>query len=441
MIYKKTVKKSKLIRLTIQLFFLLLIFLISINHQLSETGLSIPLIASASLHAVCPFGGVVSIYTLITEGSFIQKIHESSFVILSLVIILGILFGPVFCGWICPLGTVQELVSKIGRKIFKNKFNTFIPYKYDKYLRFLRYIIMVWVIFMTAYTAKLSFLDIDPYHALFNLWTSEVAIGGIIVLILTLTASLFVERPWCKYVCPFGAFLGLTNLIRIFKIKRNTSTCINCKKCNSVCPMNIEIANKEAVKNHQCITCLQCTSEVSCPVNDTLMLKTKGSKFETIKTTTLAILLFLIFFGGIYSSDLFGLWKTEASKTVRTINIGDSVGEKNPNDIKGSFSFLDISKNFDIPVSDLQKAFDIKNVENIENFKCKDLEVYYGNTITNEIGTGSVKMFVAFYKGINYTVTEDTYLPETAITLLKEKASLTEYQKKYIESHVVKTSK
>ncbi len=441
MIYKKTVKKSKLIRLTIQLFFLLLIFLISINHQLSETGLSIPLIASASLHAVCPFGGVVSIYTLITEGSFIQKIHESSFVILSLVIILGILFGPVFCGWICPLGTVQELVSKIGRKIFKNKFNTFIPYKYDKYLRFLRYIIMVWVIFMTAYTAKLSFLDIDPYHALFNLWTSEVAIGGIIVLILTLTASLFVERPWCKYVCPFGAFLGLTNLIRIFKIKRNTSTCINCKKCNSVCPMNIEIANKEAVKNHQCITCLQCTSEVSCPVNDTLMLETKGSKFETIKTTTLAILLFLIFFGGIYSSDLFGLWKTEASKTVRTINIGDSVGEKNPNDIKGSFSFLDISKNFDIPVSDLQKAFDIKNVENIENFKCKDLEVYYGNTITNEIGTGSVKMFVAFYKGINYTVTEDTYLPETAITLLKEKASLTEYQKKYIESHVVKTSK
>ena len=128
MIDKKTVKKSKLIRLTIQLFFLLLIFLISINHQLSETGLSIPLIASASLHAVCPFGGVVSIYTLITEGSFIQKIHESSFVILSLVIILGIFFGPVFCGWICPLGTVQELVSKIGRKIFKNKFLIFLFY-------------------------------------------------------------------------------------------------------------------------------------------------------------------------------------------------------------------------------------------------------------------------------------------------------------------------
>lgn len=160
-----------------------------------------------------------------------------------------------------------------------------------------------------------------------------------------------------------------------------------------------------------------------------------------IKTSTLAIILFVIFFGGIYSSDLVRLWKTEASKTVRTINTGDSIGQKNPNDIKGSFSFSDISKNFDIPVNDLQKAFDIKNVDNIENFKCKDLEVYYGDTITNEIGTGSVRMFVALYEGLDYTASEETYLPETAVALLKEKGFLTEDQKKYIETHTVKISK
>lgn len=270
--------KNKIIRTSIQLFFLSLVLLIAINHQLVEKGISIPIIASASLHSVCPFGGVVSIYSLVTEGDFVQKIHESSFIVLGIVLSLGVLFGPVFCGWICPLGTVQEFVGKLGSRVFKNKYNKFIPYKYDKHLRNLRYVVLVWVVFMTAYTGKLAFSDIDPYHALFNFWTSEIAIGGIVVLSITLLSSLFIERPWCKYACPFGAALGLTNFIRIFKIRRKSSTCVSCKKCDNSCPMNIKISDKEDVTDHQCISCLKCTSEVSCPVNDTLVMNTKGGK-------------------------------------------------------------------------------------------------------------------------------------------------------------------
>lgn len=156
-----------------------------------------------------------------------------------------------------------------------------------------------------------------------------------------------------------------------------------------------------------------------------------------IKTSTLAIILFVIFFGGIYSSNLSGLWKSEASKNVRTIPNGTSSGEKNPADIKGSFSFADISNNFDIPVKDLQKAFEIKNVDNIEAFRCKDLELYYGENLSNEIGTGSVKMFVALYKGIEYEIDEETYLPESAVILLKEKGNLSKEKLEYIEAHIV----
>jgi hypothetical protein len=70
------------IRSVIQAFFFVLIALIAVNHTLAEAGGGIPLLASASLHALCPFGGVVSIYQYAVAGSFVQKIHESSFVLM-----------------------------------------------------------------------------------------------------------------------------------------------------------------------------------------------------------------------------------------------------------------------------------------------------------------------------------------------------------------------
>lgn len=125
---------------------------------------------------------------------------------------------------------------------------------------------------MTIVSGKLIFQTYDPYFALFNFWTSEASLAGIIILLVTLILSLFIERPFCKYACPFGAFQGLFNLIRIFPIKRNVRTCINCKACDSACPMNIEVSTKISVRDHQCISCLECTSEVACPVDHTVAL-------------------------------------------------------------------------------------------------------------------------------------------------------------------------
>jgi polyferredoxin len=273
------VKRKPKLRIIIQILFFLLITLIAVNHTLAESGRGIPFVAEASLHAVCPFGGVVSIYNLLTAGTFVKKVHESSMVLMYIVFAATLLLGPIFCGWICPFGTFQEWISRIGRKIFKKKHNFFIPYKYDKYLRFFRYIILFWVLFMTARSGQLFFAGIDPYYALFQFWTGEVAISGIIILIVVTVLSLFVERPFCKYFCPYGAVLGLFNLFRIIPLKRNTKTCINCSKCDKSCPMNIPVSTSETVRNHQCITCYQCTSEDGdCPVPATLEFCTGAFK-------------------------------------------------------------------------------------------------------------------------------------------------------------------
>lgn len=275
-ILPKTKKAKPWYRTSVQIFFFLLVVLITLNEALKETGITIPLIGSASLHAICPFGGVVSIYQFVTTGLFVQKIHESSFILMFVAFILAIGFGPVICSWVCPLGTFQEWVGNLGRKLFGKKYNHFIPANIDNYLRYIRYVILAMVIYVIATTTKLFFQDIDPYYALFNFWSAEVALPSLIILGLTIILSFFMERPWCKYACPYGAVLGLFNLFRIFKIQRKNSSCISCKLCDENCPMNINVSTTSAVRNHQCISCLKCASEQTCPVASTVEFSTKG---------------------------------------------------------------------------------------------------------------------------------------------------------------------
>lgn len=271
---------SKKVRRISQLFFVVLVGLISLNHYLVESGSSIPFLGSSSLHSICPYGGIEAMVAFFQLDIMIPKIHESSFVLTGIVLILGILFGPVVCSYICPLGTVQEWIGKLGKKIFKKKYNHMIPIRLDKILRYLRYFVLIFTVYLTTQSLRLIFLEVDPYFALFNFWSDEVTVGGLIVLAVILVSALFIERPWCKYACPFGAFIGLTNFISIFKIRRNNSTCISCHKCDDACPMNIIVSDKKVITDHQCIRCNECTSDVVCPIGETVELKLSNYKEE-----------------------------------------------------------------------------------------------------------------------------------------------------------------
>lgn len=320
-------KRAQQYRLAVQVFFFLLVALIAVNHTLAESGMAISWFSSASVHAICPFGGVESFYQLVTTGDMIQKIRSSAFVLMGIVFTLTLLFGPVFCGWICPLGSIQEWVGSMGRALFGKRYNTFVPQKLDKVLRYLRYVLLALVLYNTAMSGMLLFANVDPYYALFHFWTGETAIASLVILGITLGLSLFVERAWCKYACPYGAMLGLFNPIRIFKIKRNESSCISCGLCDQSCPMNISVSTTAAVTDHQCISCLKCTSETSCPVKETVGLELfyspvkvgqsgqhmegqKSVSKKSVKAQTLAIFMLVLMFGGIASTSALGGWST-----------------------------------------------------------------------------------------------------------------------------------
>ncbi len=127
---------------------------------------------------------------------------------------------------------------------------------------------------MTARSVGLVFADYDPYYALFNFWSGEIAVTAFIALAVVAVLSLFIERPFCKNACPYGAVLGLFNLFRFFGIRRNNGTCISCKACDRTCPMNIEVSTAGRVRDHQCISCLKCGSEQACPVTETVEMMT-----------------------------------------------------------------------------------------------------------------------------------------------------------------------
>lgn len=266
-------KKSRIqtLRAVIQWTMFVFVAALAAVKFLKETGVVIPL-PEISLHAVCPFGGVVTVYEFLTTGGLVPKLHTSALVLMALGLVVAFFFGPIFCGYFCPLGTWQEWIGKLGRKLFKKKYNRMVPPALDRSLRYLRYAVLAAVIYQTAVTAKLVFADVDPYYALFNFYTGEVALSAILILLAVTVLSLFVERPWCKYFCPYGALLGLFNLIRVFPVRRREETCIDCKKCDAACPMNITVSTGGAVRDHQCITCHACLSGVACPVEDTVVV-------------------------------------------------------------------------------------------------------------------------------------------------------------------------
>lgn len=276
----KKKKRSGALRLGIQISVFGLVALIAAGNWLSERGIAIPFLPDASLHAVCPFGGVVTVYEFVTAGTFIQKIHSSSFILMLLGLAVAILFGTVFCGYICPFGSLQEWIGKLGKKLFPGKYNRAVPERLDRVLRYFRYAALAAVLSLTAVSAKLVFQAVDPYYALFNLFSTEVAATALAVLIAVAVLSLIVERPWCKYFCPYGALLGLFNKVRIFKLRRNPDTCIGCNKCDRACPMNIRVSEKSAVGDLSCISCHLCTSEEACPVKDTVIISAGAKKKE-----------------------------------------------------------------------------------------------------------------------------------------------------------------
>jgi uncharacterized protein with FMN-binding domain/ferredoxin len=174
-------------------------------------------------------------------------------------LLITLIFGPVFCGYICPFGTLQRVLNLIGQTLgLKRK----LPLNAHKVLSNLKYIILIVFVVLIRSEQVLIYINIDPYHAFIRLFFGGITLYGGLYLITIILMALFIERPFCNYLCPYGAGLNLVSVQRVFRIER-TDACIMCKKCDHNCPVQIDITRQKTVTDINCISCDKCID--ACP--------------------------------------------------------------------------------------------------------------------------------------------------------------------------------
>jgi len=156
----------------------------------------------------------------------------------------------------------------------------------------------------------------------------------------------------------------------------------------------------------------------------------------TLTSKPLAAIILVVLFGGILFSSALGWWQTESSKEAATFSEGEFAGQPDPADIRGSYIFGDVERNFDVPASTLAQAFGVTSEGDPAAFQLKNLESIYADQ-EFEIGTASVRLFVALYAGLPYDLAEDVYLPKRAVEMLKSQATLTDEQIAYLDTHAI----
>ena len=232
----------------------------------------------------CPIGALQSALT--------ARRRRFPFYVLGWLAAIGLLVGRFVCGWLCLFGLLQELLYKIPTPKLR------IPDKIDRPLRYLKYGVLALLVvglpllwrseygagvpFFCEYLCPVGTLEGGVPLVLLN-DVLRPALGWLfrwklLILIVCILSSIFIYRPFCKYLCPLGAFYALFQRASLIRMRVDASACVNCGKCAGVCPMQVDPS--KSPNSTECIRCGECVR--ACPADALSFFKQKAKKGETL---------------------------------------------------------------------------------------------------------------------------------------------------------------
>jgi polyferredoxin len=279
-------------------------------HYFSSGGTTPFVPRPAGIEGFLPISGLMGLSAWF-KGMGINDIHPAAVVIFLTVLIVALLLRRSFCSWICPVAVVSECSWKGGLKLLRR--NPRLPKWLDITLRGIKYLLMAFFVYSIAVAmspASLANFIYSDYHKLadvrlmdFFRHLSPVALTVILVLVLL---SLILKNPFCRYLCPYGALLGLVAMLSPVRVTRNTERCVSCGVCSQVCPTYIDVMHKKSVFSPECIGCWRCVSH--CRFNQALSMNAAGR--YAIPGIVFAFLVVLVFWGGTLVGKAGGHWQT-----------------------------------------------------------------------------------------------------------------------------------
>jgi polyferredoxin len=284
-------------------------FFLFVDQAGSGGAITIP--RPAGVEGFLPIGALLAWKRFLISGVW-DPIHPAAMVILLFTAVISFLFHKAFCSWFCPIGTLSEWFWKLGYRLVGK--NLRLPAVLDWPLRSFKYLLLgffVIVAFNMSPSAIASFLN-SPYYKLADVemlhFFTRIGPVALTILGILIVLSVFIRNFWCRYLCPYGALMGLFALTSPTAIKRSAESCNHCRKCSQVCPSHLAVHKKFRLTSPACSGCMDCMNV--CPSAGTLSLQSPGSGIPRWQPAWLALSVSLIFVAMVTFARISGHWQS-----------------------------------------------------------------------------------------------------------------------------------